>query len=94
MPCYQFGGKLNMMSTRMNNSAIPELSVAASMRRRTVGEALERLTTIQPRPLTGLPYGVQRVLRKPMGVYTAAWFLATAITIVDPLDRLEGGLID
>lgn len=66
----------------------------AGKRKRTVGEALERLEFIAPRPLTGLPYGVQRALRRPMMVYTAAWFLAAGFVIVDPLDRLEGGLID
>jgi len=87
-----------MMSTRMNQSRSPARlaipSTASAGQRRTVGEALERLTTIAPRPLTGLPYGVQRLLRKPMGVYKAAWVLAAAFVIVDPLDRLEGGLID
>ena len=86
------------MSPRMNRSqastglAIPEASL--SSQRRTVSEALERLTTIQPKPLTGLPYGIQRILRKPMMVYTAAWFLSAGLVIVDPLDRLDGGLID
>jgi len=94
-PCYRFGGKLNSMSPRMAAPSSPIPSVITSgAERRTVAEALERLTRIQPAPLTGLPYGVQRILRKPMMVYTAAWFLASAFVIVDPLDRLEGGLID
>jgi len=94
-PCYRFDGKLKSMSPRMAApaSAIPSVIMTGGQRR-TVGEALERLTRIQPAPLTGLPYGVQRILRKPMMVYTAAWFLASAFVIVDPLDRLEGGLID
>jgi len=66
--------------------------VVNSKRKRTVLEALERLPP--PPQTTGMPYGVQRVLRKPLMVYTAAYFLAAGFIIVDPLDRLEGGLID
>lgn len=94
-PCYQFGGKINSMSPRMKAPISLELARSRiPSNRRTVGEALDRLTKIRPAPLTGLPYGVQRILRKPMMVYTAAWFLASALVIVDPLDRLDGGLID
>tara|TARA_Y100001951_G_scaffold47954_1_gene37810 strand:- start:747 stop:1058 length:312 start_codon:yes stop_codon:yes gene_type:complete len=76
-------------------SAAPQLYAPTQqtvMRKRTVSEALRRLPA--PPTLTGVPYGLQRILRKPLMIYTAAYFLAGATIIVDPLDRLEGGLID
>ena len=65
-------------------------------RKRTVGEALERLERVSPPygVIELLPYGLQRIARKPMFIYTAAWWLAAGAVIVDPLNRLEGGLID
>jgi len=67
--------------------------VVDGKRKRTVTEALERL----PPPIqlsSRTPGGVQRILRKPLVLYNAAVFLAAGFIIVDPLDRLEGGLID
>jgi hypothetical protein len=72
----------------------PVPSPPPGMRRRTVGEALERWYSIKPPTLEGLPYGIQRAARRPLGIYTAAWYLAAGLILVDPLDRLEGGLID
>jgi len=66
--------------------------VVDDKRKRTVLEALERLPP--PPQTTGLPFGVQRLARKPLMIYTAAYFLAAGFVIVDPLDRLDGGLID
>jgi len=66
--------------------------VIENKRKRTVFEALERLP--EPPPITAFPGGLQRVLRKPLVIYTAAYFLAAGFIIVDPLDRLDGGLID
>lgn len=65
-------------------------------RKRTVGEALERLGDVSPPygVIEALPPGVQRIARKPMMLYTMAWWLAAGAVIVDPLNRLEGGLID
>lgn len=67
-----------------------------SKRKRTVWEALERLGDVSPPYgiVDALPYGLQRMARKPMMIYTAAWWLAAGAVIVDPLNRLEGGLID
>lgn len=70
------------------------VSSPPGMQRRTVYEALERLYAVRPPSLEGLPYGVQRAARRPLGIYTAAWYLAVGLVLVDPLDRLEGGLID
>jgi hypothetical protein len=65
-------------------------------RKRTVWEALERLGDVSPPygVIEALPPGLQRIARKPMFIYTAAWWLAAGAVIVDPLNRLEGGLID
>lgn len=65
-------------------------------RKRTVWEALERLGDVSPPygVIETLPPGLQRIARKPMFIYTAAWWLAAGAVIVDPLNRLEGGLID
>lgn len=76
-------------------SSAPRLTYMepAGKRKRTVVEALERL----PNPISlsdTTPGGIQRVLRKPLMIYNAAVFLAAGFVIVDPLDRLEGGLID
>ena len=70
--------------------------VRSDKRKRTVGEALERLGGVSPPYgfVEALPPGIQRIARKPMMLYTAAWFLAAGAVIVDPLNRLEGGLID
>lgn len=76
-------------------SSAPRLTYMepAGKRKRSVTEALERL----PNPIflaDTTPGGIQRVLRKPLIIYNAALFLAAGFVIVDPLDRLEGGLID
>lgn len=63
-------------------------------RKRTVGEALQRLSNVPPPSLVGLPFGIQRQFRKAVMVYTGAYFLAASFIIIDPLDRLEGGLND
>ena len=64
------------------------------LQRRTMYEALERLYAVKPPSLEGLPYGIQRAARRPLAIYTMAWYLAVGLVLVDPLDRLEGGLID
>ena len=65
----------------------------AGQRKRTMMEALERL----PKPIhlgPNVPGGIQRVARKPLMIYNAAVFLSAGFVIVDPLNRLDGGLID
>lgn len=64
------------------------------LQRRTMYEALQRLYAVRPRSLKGTPYGIQRAARRPLGIYAAAWYLSVGLVLVDPLDRLEGGLID
>lgn len=76
-------------------SSAPRLMYRISnKRKRTVSEALERL----PGPID-LPDIIEetqigRTLRKPLMIYEAARWIAMGLIIVDPLDRLEGGIID
>lgn len=58
-------------------------------RKRTRAEALARLYSIRPQT-SDLPYGVQRIARKPLMIYEASLWLAAGLVIVDPLNRLEG----
>lgn len=94
-PCYLFGGKLNTMSPRLNASRSPtglritEASTASSMRRRTVAEALIRAQE-QGSPLWRT--AKQFPFTKPYAYVLQG--LTYALILVDPLDRLEGGLID
>ena len=83
------------MSNRLNASVAPEglpittTSVRTSMRRRTVAEALDRVQGV------GSPLwkaGKQYPFTKPYAY--ALQGLTYALILVDPLDRLEGGLID
>lgn len=77
-------------------SALSPVISGPSSQRRTVAEALERLASLPlgaPLP-PGTPPGVVRVLRRPLGVWYMARLLAAGLIVIDPLDRLEGGLID
>lgn len=76
-------------------SSAPRLTYVepSGKRKRTVIEALERL----PKPIylsENVPGGIQRIARKPLFIYNAAVFLSAGFVIVDPLNRLDGGLID
>lgn len=94
-PCYQFGGKINVMSSRMSDARSPEgLPIVEEvqdkgMRRRTVAEAMQRVQG------AGSPIwktGKQFPFTKPYAY--ALQGLTYALIFVDPFDRLEGGLID
>ena len=91
-PCYVFNGKLNSMSERMPQPiAINGLDVIEEdgPRKRTVSEALDRVQG------AGSPIwkvGKQFPFTKPYAY--ALQGLTYALVLVDPLDRLEGGLID
>lgn len=92
-PCYQFGGKIKTMSKVMaaprTPTGLPVETTEAGPRRRTVGEAVERATG------AGSPIwktGKQFPFTKPYAY--ALQGLTYALILVDPLDRLEGGLID
>ena len=76
-------------------SALSPVISGPSSRRRTVIEALERLATL-PSPILprGTPPGIVRLMRRPLGIYGMALLLAAGLIVIDPLDRLEGGLID
>ena len=94
-PCYRFGGKLNTMSGALNRSrsssglAITQDSSSSSMRRRTVGEALVRAGE-QGSPIWR---GFKRIpFFKPYAYGLQG--LTYALILIDPLDRLDGGLID
>jgi hypothetical protein len=68
---------------------IPSVKPTPAYRRRTVGEALERVQG------AGSPIwktGKQYPFTKPYAY--ALQGLTYALILVDPLDRLEGGLID
>ncbi len=94
-PCYQFGGKVNSMSSKLNVSQSPEglpltePAVRDGMRRRTVGEAMQRAQGVGS-PVWKL--AKQYPFAKPYAY--ALQGLTYALILVDPLDRLEGGLID
>lgn len=95
-PCWVFGGKIDSMSPKLTVARIEVGKTKGSNpRRRTVSEALERLSKL-PTPIlpAGTPPGIVRVLRRPLGVYALALMGAAALIVIDPLDRLEGGLID
>ena len=63
--------------------------------KRTVGDALSRIYDADPPDFEGLGlYALARPTRKPFMIYNAARVLAAGLVIIDPLDRLEGGLID
>ena len=64
-------------------------------RKRTVKEALIRIYEAKPPNFEkhGL-YGLHRLTRKPFGIYNVARLLAAGLVIIDPMDRLDGGLID
>ena len=63
--------------------------------KRTVYEALSRIYEADPPDLEGLGlYALARPTRKPFMIYNASRVLAAGLVIIDPLDRLEGGLID
>mgnify|MGYP001261681983 FL=1 len=66
-----------------------------SKRRRTVGEALQRIYDASPPDFeaAGL-YALARPTRKPFMIYNAARVGAAALVMIDPLNRLEGGIID
>jgi len=94
-PCYEFAGKLESMSPRLNKSVSPEgypiveASRKTSMRRRSVNEALARVKGAgSPLWKTGKRYP----FTKPYAY--ALQGLTYALVLVDPLDRLDGGLID
>ncbi len=59
-------------------------------RKPTKLEALQKLSMAPPPSAKGLPYGVQRQLRKPLMIYQNAFLLAGALILIDPLDRTEG----
>ena len=64
-------------------------------RKRTVGEALQRIYDASPPDLEALSlYGLARPARKPFMIYNAARVVAAGLVIIDPLNRLEGGIVD
>lgn len=95
-PCWVFGGKIDSMSPALTRARIEVgKSEGPVLRRRTVSEALERLSKL-PSPILprGTPPGVVRLLRRPLGIYALGLMGAALLIVIDPLDRLEGGLID
>ena len=96
-PCYRFGGKVNSMSARLSTVQarspegipVPTVKPNPTYRRRTVSEALERAIG------AGSPIwqqAKQYPFTKPYAY--ALQGLTYALILVDPLNRLEGGLID
>lgn len=91
-PCWTFGGKVNSMSDEMARPrTVSGLQIHPSDTkvRRTVPEALQRANEL------GSPlWRAMRVfpLTAPYGL--ALQGLTYGLIVVDPLDRLEGGLID
>ncbi len=65
-------------------------SEKTSKRKPTKLEAIQKLAGAPPPSAKGLPYGVQRIVRKPIMVYQGAWLLAGGLILIDPLDRTEG----
>jgi hypothetical protein len=62
-------------------------------RRRTVVEALERIYGADPPDFDAVHlYGFSRLTRKAFILYNASRLVAAGLVILDPLDRLEGGL--
>ena len=91
-PCWIFGGKVNSMSNEMARSrSVSGLQIQPSNTkvRRSVPDALKRANEV------GSPlWRAMRVfpLTAPYGL--ALQGLTYGLIVVDPLDRLEGGLID
>ena len=96
-PCYAYSGKLGMMSTKfaanraIESPVIDQLQTTRSQqyRRRTVGEALARVQDAGS-PLWKV--GKSYPFTKPYAYLLQG--LTYAMVLVDPLDRLEGGVID
>jgi hypothetical protein len=64
-----------------------------SSRRRTVVEALERIYSAHPPDFDAVHlYGFSRLTRKAFILYNASRLVAAGLVVLDPLDRLEGGL--
>ena len=90
--CWIFGGKINSMSNEMARPRYAtglQIPIQNTKVRRTVPEALQRANEM------GSP--VWRALRvfpltAPYGL--ALQGLTYGLIVIDPLDRLEGGLID
>jgi len=95
-PCYVFQGKLGMMSRTLQRQQllhdVDDTNVPAGekvFQRRTINEAFARVND------AGSPLwrGAKQVpFFKPYGYLLQG--LTYALIVVDPLDRLEGGLID
>jgi len=73
----------------------PTVQIAPSPKKRTVNEALHRLYDAAPPDFETIGlYGLVRATRKPFAIYNLARLGAAGLVIIDPLNRLEGGLID
>ena len=79
-----------LMSTGMIVPMERATYVVQDKRKRSRLEALERLYAAKTPSTEDLPYGIQRLARKPLMLYEMAWWIAVGLVIVDPLDRLEG----
>ena len=94
-PCYVYQGKLNSMSRTLAREQLvydidnsDELAMEKTFQRRTVNEAFARANSA-----LGLTKSAKRVpFFRPYAYLLQG--LTYALIVVDPLDRLEGGLID
>jgi len=93
-PCYQFGGKIktmsNVLAAPQTPTGLPTLETSETgPRKRTVGEAIMRA---RGHPLFSVSQGMKETPLAPYAMLFQG--LTYGLILLDPGNRLEGGLID